>query len=199
MRLSCRRLPKVSHPHQIINGRREGEEPDDSRYAPEFDLAEQPHRLHAAEGLVDPFAFLLTDCVARVPRGPAINRTGPVRRVLGHMGRDLPCPKILHELLGVVVLIAPPQGDASGQRVGIHQGQGGVPLRGPRGGCHYRLNDQPVAVLHEDMPHETQFSLPPLRLLVQACGWIGGRDMRGIRRPLPTKVDTRVPRIIGGR
>jgi len=61
---------------------------------------------------IDPFALLLTHAVASVSRGPAINRAGTVRRMLGHMGRNVHRPQILDELLGVIVLVAP-QRDAS--------------------------------------------------------------------------------------
>jgi hypothetical protein len=39
--------------------------------------------------------------------GPPVNGTGPVRRVLGQMGRDLPRPQIVDELVSIIVLIAP--------------------------------------------------------------------------------------------
>lgn len=42
-----------------------------------------------------------------MPRGSAINRTGTVCRMLGHMGCDLHRPKILDKLMSVIVLIAP--------------------------------------------------------------------------------------------
>jgi hypothetical protein len=98
---------EIAHPHQVIDRCGEGEEPADSWHGPMFHVTEQPHGLHPAKDLFDAFAVLLTDRVTSVSRGPTVNRTGPVRRVLGHMGRDLPGPQILHERLGVVILIAP--------------------------------------------------------------------------------------------
>src|SRR5574338_556445 len=94
---SCRNLPEIAHPHQVIDRRGDGKEPADSPHAPEFDFAEQADRFQPAEDLFDSFPFLLTDRVAEVPRGATINRTGTVRRMLGPMGRDLPCPQCLYE------------------------------------------------------------------------------------------------------
>jgi hypothetical protein len=103
---SCRGLHERPHPHQVVDGCREGEQPADSRHAPEFDLAQQSHRLQPAEDFFHPFALLLMHSIAGVPRGPAINRTGTVCRMLGHMGHDLHRLQILDELMGVIVLIA---------------------------------------------------------------------------------------------
>ena len=82
---ACGNLHEVMDPYQVKHRCREGEEPAHPPHAAELDLTEQPHGLQPAEDLFDPFALLLTDGVARVPRGPAINGTRPSRRVLGDM------------------------------------------------------------------------------------------------------------------
>ncbi len=138
----------------------------------------------------------MTDRVAGVPRGSAINRTGTVRRMLGHMRRDLPRPQLLNEWVRVIVLIAA-QRDASGGGRGLDQGQGCVSLRRPRCWRHRRLDDQPVPVLREDMAQEAQLGLLPRGLLVQSRLRIGRRGMRRIRPPLPPKVHTGIARILG--
>lgn len=104
---SCDGLHKIAHPHEVIHGRSEGEQPANPLYATEFDFAQQPDRLQPAEDLFNPFALLLTHGVAGMASGPPINRTGTVRRMLGHMRRDLQRSQILDKLVGVIVLIAP--------------------------------------------------------------------------------------------
>jgi hypothetical protein len=94
---SYRGLHEIAHPHQVVDRCGEGEEPADSPDATEFDLPQQPHRLQPAEDLFNPFPFLWTHSVAGMVGGPAINRTGTVRRMLGHMGRDLHRPQILDD------------------------------------------------------------------------------------------------------
>lgn len=79
---SCRRFHQIPDAHQVVRGRRQGEEPADSPHAPELDHAQQPHGLQPAEDLFHSFPFLLTDRVAGVSRGSALNRTGTVRRLL---------------------------------------------------------------------------------------------------------------------
>jgi hypothetical protein len=86
---SCGALHQIAHSRQVVRGSREGDEPAGPPDPTECDLPQQPHCVQPAEHLLGPFALLLTDRVAGVSRGPAINRTGPVRRVLGHRGRDL--------------------------------------------------------------------------------------------------------------
>ena len=96
---SCRSFHEIAHPHQVVHGRCEGEQPADSLHTAQFDLPDQPDRLQPAEDLFDPFPLLLTHGIAGMAGGPSINRTGTVDRVLGHMGRDLQCPQILDERL----------------------------------------------------------------------------------------------------
>ena len=88
-------LHEIADPHQAVHGGSEGEQPADPSHTTEFDLPQDPHCFRPAENLFDPFALLLTDRIAGMSRGPAINRTGTVRRVLGHMGCDLQRPQIL--------------------------------------------------------------------------------------------------------
>jgi len=54
-------------------------------HATELDLVHEAHRLQPAEDLFDPLSLLLTDSVAKVPRCPTVNGTGPSRPVLGHI------------------------------------------------------------------------------------------------------------------
>ena len=180
---SCGGLHEIAHPHQVVHSRGEGEQPADSLHATEFDFAQQPDRLQPSEDLFDPFPLLLTHGVARMAGGPFINRTGTVCRVLGHMGRHLPRPQILDELVCVIVLI-PTQRDPACGGPGVQQGDRRLPFRraGRRGEA--RVHDQSMPILHQHMPHEAQLGLLARRLLVQPGLRIGRRGVRGIRPAL---------------
>src|SRR5450759_2855788 len=75
---SCCGLHEIAHPHQVVHGRGEGEQPANPLHATEFYFAQQPHCLQPAEDLFNTFALLQTERVAEVPHGPAINGTGKV-------------------------------------------------------------------------------------------------------------------------
>ncbi len=195
---SCRSLHQIADAHQIVHRPGKGEHPADSPHTTELDLAQQPYGFQPAEDLFNPFPFLLTDRLAGVPRGRAINRPGTVRRMLGHMRRDLPRPQILNELVGVIVLLAA-QRDASGGGLGLDQGHRLLPLRRP--GCrrHRGVDDQAVPVLHQHMAKKAQLRLLARGLLLQPAFGIGGRRVRGIRPPLDPEVHTRVAQVISRR
>lgn len=89
---SGRGLHERAQRHRVVDSCREGEQPADLLHAPELDLAQQSHRLQPTEDLFHPFVLLLTDGIAGVPCGLAINRTGTVGRMLGHMRLDLHRP-----------------------------------------------------------------------------------------------------------
>src|SRR3972149_8693379 len=59
------------HPHQVVDGRGEGEHPAHPPDAAEAGLALQADRLQPPEDLFDPFAPALTDGVAGGPCCPA--------------------------------------------------------------------------------------------------------------------------------
>lgn len=54
-------------------------------HATELDLVHEARRLQPAEDLFDPLPLRLTDNVAKAPRCPTVNGTGPSRNVLGHI------------------------------------------------------------------------------------------------------------------
>src|SRR5712692_316883 len=64
---------QLPHSYQVVSGRREDEDPVDAFGAAMAQLAQQAHRLQPAEDLFDPFAFLLSDLIARVARRAAID------------------------------------------------------------------------------------------------------------------------------
>jgi hypothetical protein len=144
---SCRGLHEIAHPHQVVHGRGEGEQPADSLHTTEFDFAQHPDRLQPAEDLFDPFALLLTHGVAGMTSGPPINRTGTIRRMLGHMRRDLHRPQILDEWVGLIVRISP-QRDPSCGGPRVDQGQCRFPFRRAGRRSEARVHHQSVPILH---------------------------------------------------
>src|SRR5436190_23016577 len=72
------------HPHDVVRGGGEGEDPGDEWPTTMAELPEPADGLHPAEALFDQFAFPLTDGIARMARGPLIDRTAAAvrRRVL---------------------------------------------------------------------------------------------------------------------
>jgi hypothetical protein len=77
---------QVTYSHQIVSRGGEGEHPAHPFYAAVTSFPEITHGFDPAEDFLHPFAQALTDGVARVPAGPAVNGRGTPRVVLGHMG-----------------------------------------------------------------------------------------------------------------
>ncbi len=81
------------------------------------------------------------------------------------MRGDVDLAQLGHEILGVVSLAGAEHDPAGAVGMGLHQLQGCQALSMVRGAGGERAHDQPVAVLHQRVPHEGQPSLlaRPLR------------------------------------
>src|SRR5438094_7497453 len=89
---------QVSHAHQIVGGAGEGKYPVHFVHPAMPNLSHQRDRLQPAEAFFDPFPLLLTDGVARVPSGAAINRAAPASfQVLRYVRRHAQIPALLHK------------------------------------------------------------------------------------------------------
>ena len=97
---------QLSHSDQVVSRRREDEDPIHALSPAVAQLAQQTYRLQPAEDLFDPFTLPLTDLIALVSCGAAIDGRLAVSVVLGHVRRHLQLAQVLHEVLGVVVLVA---------------------------------------------------------------------------------------------
>jgi hypothetical protein len=64
---------ELAHPHQVVGGRREGKHPTDPVGAPMPGLAQSGDGLEPAEDLFHSFALGLTDGVARLASGAAVD------------------------------------------------------------------------------------------------------------------------------
>jgi hypothetical protein len=102
-RLAC----QVPDPHEIVDGGGKGEDPIHPPLAAVPRLAEQPDGLEPAEDLLDELALALAHQVTGVAHGAAVDPTGPVRRVLGHVLRHVERPEGLDELARVIAFVGP--------------------------------------------------------------------------------------------
>src|SRR5437016_3178576 len=86
-------LGQVADADQVIDRQPEDEHPAHPAPAAMARLAQQADGLEPAEDLLHALAFPLAQLVAGVPRGAPIDRTRPVRDVLGHVRRHLKQPE----------------------------------------------------------------------------------------------------------
>ena len=77
---------QVPQPDQVIRRGGEGELPIHEGDAAMPELAQAADGLHPPEDLFHELPFPLTDVIARMPRGPAIDRAPA--SLLGHVGRE---------------------------------------------------------------------------------------------------------------
>src|SRR3990170_8544096 len=104
---SCKHLAEGAHADQVVDRRREDEDPVAFRLAPVAGLPQQPDRLQPAEDLLDPLAHPLADLIAGMPGRASVDGARAAVRVLGHMRGELHGPQRGDELPGVVRLVGP--------------------------------------------------------------------------------------------
>jgi len=117
-------------------------------------------------GLLNALAHLLTGLVALVSGDPGIHRRVPV---LGrHVRRDLELATALDEGLTVIALVGPDRSPLVLVAPTLQHGQRRLALGRAAGMGDLDIHDQPVAVLHEDVPHVAQARFVAPALLEQA-------------------------------
>jgi hypothetical protein len=104
MALSCGRGGEVPYPHQVVDGRGEGEIPVHPGQPSVAHLSRHAHCLQPAEDLLDPFSQPLAHSVSEVPGRTTID--GAVADLLSHVRRHVMLPQFLHEPLHVVALVS---------------------------------------------------------------------------------------------
>src|SRR5882672_2878484 len=97
-------LCQVSNADQVVSCGGKDEDPVDAFATAMAQLAQQADRLQPAENLFDPFAFPLTDLIARMSGGATINGQAAISIVLGHVRRYRQRPQVFHEVMRVIVL-----------------------------------------------------------------------------------------------
>src|ERR1700719_1060302 len=85
---SGRSRDQIAPADQLVRRGGEAHDPVDEAAAAMPELAQQPHGLHPAKGLLDQFPAPLTDRVTGMARRPSIDRATPPNRVLRDVGRD---------------------------------------------------------------------------------------------------------------
>ena len=104
-RSGTRRL-QIPQPDQVMRAAAaKGELPIHEGDAAMPELAQAPDGLHPSKDLFHEFPFPLTDVIARMPRGPAIDRAPA--DLLRHVGRDVPDADVGHEARHIVALVRP--------------------------------------------------------------------------------------------
>lgn len=128
-----------------------------SGFSDETGLSHSAHRLEAAEDLLDPLSFALTNLVAPGAARPSIEPWCLASIDSSNMGFDLVLPHMLNEVLHVVALVGP-------QRLG---GNPAPPSAGEQLASHFvfghrRIGDEQIdaqtaTVLHEHMAAIAEF------------------------------------------
>ena len=96
---------QIPQPDQVIGGGGEGELPIHQGDAAMPELAQAADGLHPAEDLFHEFSFPLTHVIARMPRGPTVDRTPA--DLLRHVGRDVLDAHVGNEARHIVALVRP--------------------------------------------------------------------------------------------
>jgi hypothetical protein len=85
-RWQCCHHSQLRQANRIVTPHRKGELPAQLGQSGMARPAHASHRLGPAEGLLDLPANKQADCIAKMPRDPAINRQTPPVDMLRHMG-----------------------------------------------------------------------------------------------------------------
>src|SRR2546422_500140 len=129
------------------------------------------------EPLADPLPLSVAGGVSQVPRRSAISRAPTVpSQVLRHMRHYPQVPARGHEPARVKPFVASHRHRLRSRDLLQHY-QGRVAFRGSVGLEHFRVHDQPVAVLHQKVPAVTQLGLLAVAFARQLSFWITLRLM----------------------
>lgn len=96
----------------------------------------------------------------------------------------------LHDEVGGIVALVGADGDAPAGLAGdaLEHRQGGEALGRAGGARQLGIDDEPVAVLHERVPHEAEHRAGAEALAEQPGVRVGGRGMRLVRAALAAEV-----------
>ncbi len=127
------------------------------------------------------------DGIAGMASGAAINGRAPVRGVLRHMRRDVDLAQFGNEADHVVSLVRA-QRDTVAPLQAFQHSQRRLPLGSAGGVGQQGIDDQAVAVLHQQMAHVAELGGLTLRLLIQPGIGIGGRSVGVVAAFLPAEI-----------
>jgi len=164
--------------NEIVGGRGQHEEPFDQAASAMSGLAQAADRLHPAERLFDALALDRADALAGMAGCAGINCRTPVGIVLRDMRRAAALAAAGHEVGGVIVLVAAHRAARFGVVVDHVERDGA--FGGAIGLGQSCIDDEPVAVLHHQVPHMAEFCFLAGTLAKQPRVRVGGRRMRVI-------------------
>jgi len=178
------RWPRRQHPptHQVVRRRREGHDPIDFAPTAMPQLSQQPDGLHPPEGLFDLLATALTERIPGMARGPDVDRTALLARVLRDVRRDAHAANGLDPRGDVEVLVAT-DGHTGREREFAEHVQGRITFGGAQGIGHGGVDDKAVSILGQQMGEVAEFGLTAHRLLVQPRLGVGRRLMGVVAAP----------------
>jgi hypothetical protein len=148
------------------------------------------YRLDPTKDLFDSFSNPLTQAVALMAHGAAVDRRStPSSGVGSHVGDDLSAAQKTDKVAGVVPLIGPQTFyfDSLASLTLDHV-LGRFPLRAPRGLTHQKIDQQPISVLHQGMRPVTKLSLFTRPFAHQKTVRIGARLMGVVAALLTVKI-----------
>src|SRR6201987_1104863 len=183
---SSRCCQHLRNTNEIVGRGGEHEEPLDQAAATMPGLAQTADRLDPPEWFFDPLALDRADTIAGMPGRARIDRRAAVGVVLRDMRRAAALAATGDTVGGVIVLV----GAHGAARLGIvlDHVEGGRSLRRTVGLGEARIDDQPVAVLHHQMPHVAELGLLASALAEQAGIGVGSRGMRVVLALLAMEV-----------
>lgn len=125
-----------------------------------------------------------------MPCRATVDGGAPATQILSDVWGDAPLPQIGDEVAGVVCPVGRQRDPARFRALDIvehrDRGQPFGKARHPRG---LSIDRQPVAVLHQDVPHVAQPGAGTWALAIQARVRIGGRGMGIVAAPGAAKID----------
>src|SRR5438105_3739908 len=181
-------------PDQVVGGAGE-QQPLAVALTPDVpELPATAHGLHPAEDLLDPLAHPLADRVAGMPSGATVDGAAAVGGVPRQVRGDRQLAASGHEPASVVATIPgdgepPPPTSAS---LTAEQIQACLAFCEAGGLEKIQVDDQPVAVLHQNVPRVVELGLLGVALARQASLGIGDRGVGGVAALLAPVVDVRV-------
>src|SRR5208282_1687743 len=187
-----RRGQQVAHSDQVVGRQCEGEHPTDAVDAAMASLAQAPDGLEPAEDFFHPFAFLLTNRVARMTSGALVDNTALLAR---KMRSYLMLAQGLNQLLAVVALVGA-QGYPMPARELFQQRQRSLRFSAAGGLSYPAVDRQPVAILHQHVTGVAELGLLARALAGQARLGIGSRLVGVIGARFAVKVDAGVAGIV---
>src|ERR1700741_1853055 len=183
---SSRCCQHLRNTNEIVGRGGEHEEPLDQAAATMSGLAQSTDGLHPSEWFFDPLAADCAETIAEMSGRAPIDRRAAVGVVLRDMGCAAALAATGDELGSVIVLVAAHRAARLG--IVLDHVERGRSLRRTVGLGEARIDDQPVAVLHHQMPHVAELGLLASALAEQAGVGVGSRGMRVVLALLAMEV-----------